>query len=335
MHKYLKKDTLSSVKHKQSDSPIWTDLLKVRDLYIQGRRFIVGDGKLILFWRDKWLYDQPLMSLFPDLYKMTQQPDITLAKVKLNPGSLTFSRWLVGEWKKQWDSVLSDMNNIFLKDSANIVKWSLSSKGLFTVRSMYNALTSNDSGPYHKKVWKSKIPAKIQIFLWLVLNNAILTKDNMIKRKWQGNPACYFCDQNESASHLLFHCNIAKAVWATFVTCIGANDIPSSIDRCWLWFEKWLPGGKKFHTLGIVAICWAMWKARNKLCFEGKSVQNPISIVCHACALMCHWAGLYQKEDKELLEAGVNTMLQIALKLLCKKTKPPTVLLLKDDSEDS
>jgi hypothetical protein len=50
---------------------------------------------------------------------------------------------------------------------------------------------------------------------------------------------------------------------------------------------------------------------------------------------MCYWAGLYQKEDKELLEAGVNTMLQIATKLLCKKMKPATILMLKDDSDNS
>jgi hypothetical protein len=105
------------------------------------------------------------MSLFPDLYKMAQQPDITLAKVKLNPASLTFSRWLIGDWKKQWDSILFDMDNIHLIDNTDIVKWRLSPKGLFTVKSMYNALTSNDSGPYHKKVWKGKIPVKIQIFL--------------------------------------------------------------------------------------------------------------------------------------------------------------------------
>jgi hypothetical protein len=62
------------------------------------------------------------MSLFPDLYKMTQQPDITVAKVNLNPASLTFSRWLVGEWKKQWDSVLFKMFNIHLNANADIVK---------------------------------------------------------------------------------------------------------------------------------------------------------------------------------------------------------------------
>lgn len=142
-----------------------------------------------------------------------------------------------------------------------------------------------------------------------MINNAILTKDNMIRRRWQGDPACYFFHMNESVSHLLFHCNIAKAAWATFATCIGANDIPRSLDQCWVWCEKWLPGGKKFHTLGIATICWAIWKARNKLCFEGKIVQNHISIVCHACALMSYWTGLYLEKDKETLEAGVNAML--------------------------
>uniref|UniRef100_K3XUC1 Reverse transcriptase zinc-binding domain-containing protein n=1 Tax=Setaria italica TaxID=4555 RepID=K3XUC1_SETIT len=31
---------------------------------------------------------------------------------------------------------------------------------------------------------------------------AILTKDNMLKRKWQGDPSCNFCDQEETADHL-------------------------------------------------------------------------------------------------------------------------------------
>lgn len=91
---------------------------------------------------------------------------------------------------------------------------------------MYNALTTNESGPYHKKVWKSKTPEKIKIFLWFILNNAILTKDNMIKRKWPGDPMCYFCQQDETATHLLFQCSVAKAVWAIIAVCLGANNIP-------------------------------------------------------------------------------------------------------------
>jgi hypothetical protein len=44
-------------------------------------------------------------------------------------------------------------------------------------------------------------------------------------------------------------------VWAIIAVCLDANNIPSSIDNCWLWCEKWLPWGKKFHTFGIAAIC--------------------------------------------------------------------------------
>jgi hypothetical protein len=76
-------------------------------------------------------------------------------------------------------------------------------KGVFSVKSMYNALSANESGRYHKRVWKGKIPEKITIFLWLALNNAILIKDNMIKRNWNGDPTCYFCLQPDSQSFVI------------------------------------------------------------------------------------------------------------------------------------
>lgn len=130
-HKYLRNDSISSVKHKQSDSSMRTDLLKVRNLYLQGRRFIVGNGKKILFWKDSWLYDRPISLLFPDLFKMAQQRDITLAEVVLNPLSLTFSRWLVDIWKTQWDNIISDMKKVQLKDSDDVVTWRFNKKGFF------------------------------------------------------------------------------------------------------------------------------------------------------------------------------------------------------------
>jgi hypothetical protein len=51
-----------------------------------------------------------------------------------------------------------------------------------------------------RKSRKVEFQAKIKIFLWLVVNNAILTKDNMIKRKWQGDPKCYLCALDETVS---------------------------------------------------------------------------------------------------------------------------------------
>jgi hypothetical protein len=41
-------------------------------------------------------------------------------------------------------------------------------------------------------IWKVKIPEKIKIFMWLVEQKAILTKDNMVKRKLTAGPAWLF-----------------------------------------------------------------------------------------------------------------------------------------------
>lgn len=98
----------------------------------------------------------------------------------------------------------------------------------FSVKSTYDGLTCNDSGLLFKWIWKGKIPAKIKFLLWLVKNNAILTKDNMIERNWKGDPLCFFCKQPENVVHLLYTCSVAKIVWFVVAIIVGTSDIPRS-----------------------------------------------------------------------------------------------------------
>lgn len=102
-------------------------------------------------------------------------------------------------------------------------------------------------------------------------NNAILTKDNLIKRKQIGNPTCQFYYKNETIDHLFFTCPITKVIWIVIAKCIVADNIPTSLPQCWNWCDKWLPTRKKFYLWGISAICWAIWKARNNAFFEKKN----------------------------------------------------------------
>jgi len=87
--------------------------------------------------------------------------------------------------------------------------------------------------------------------------------------------------------------------------------------------------------MGIAAICWTIWKTRNKSCFEGKIIRNPAEIICYACALMTYWAGLFLEMDKETLQAGVTTMLQIATKLMIRSKQGDGNLFLKERSDDN
>ena len=66
--KYLHNKSIHSVTHKATDSPIWYDLLKVKEVYLQGRGISIRNGKRTRFWSDPWLYDKPISYIAPTLF---------------------------------------------------------------------------------------------------------------------------------------------------------------------------------------------------------------------------------------------------------------------------
>jgi hypothetical protein len=57
-------------------------------------------------------------------------------------------------------------------------KWKRTKTGKITAKSMYNHLSSNGADRSFKHLWRAEIPLKIKIWLWLILHNAIASKDN-------------------------------------------------------------------------------------------------------------------------------------------------------------
>lgn len=120
-------------------------------------------------------------------------------------------------------------------------------------------------------------------------------------------------------NHLFFSCPIARVIWGCIAKCFGANNIPTDLDECWVWLDKWFPQGKKLHVWGVAALYWAIWKARNRACFDKKLIKNPVEVICHAGALMKLWAGLFPEMDRQQIEEGVNTMLKVTMDILASK----------------
>jgi hypothetical protein len=186
---------------------------------------------------------------------------------------------LKGVLRTQWYELISKLNNISLEESKDEVFWKWTSNKKFSVKSVYNVLTCDDHGISYRRVWKAKIPEKIKIFMWLVEQKAILTKDSMIRRNWNGDPGCYFCGCLETTDHLLFECPVAKVVWGVIALCFQQNNMPSNYEQFWAWIPKALPGGDHVYMIGLSAICWATWKARNVACFEKKMLKSPFDII--------------------------------------------------------
>lgn len=222
---------------------------------MQGRIVSIKNGENVRFWLDPWLYDISLKECAPVLFELSENKNVFVAQVKNGEISLQFRRWLHGDLALCWDKIWSNVENFSLTNDSDCISWKLEKNGKFSVKSLYNGLTRNESGLYHKRIWKGKIPPKIKIFLLLLTNDAILTRDNLIRRKWNGDPKCLFCDADEIITHLFFQCPIAKVIWSVVAVCLGANNISSNLDQCWKWCESWLPYGKKFHPWGVVAFC--------------------------------------------------------------------------------
>jgi hypothetical protein len=72
-------------------------------------------------------------------------------------------------------------------------------------------------------VWKIDIPSRLHIFLWLLANNKVLTRDNLAKRKPLDDKTCLFCSELETVSYLFFGCCVARLFSQTMSKLIGLD----------------------------------------------------------------------------------------------------------------
>ena len=76
--KYLKGRPIAAVQYKMGDSHVWADLLKIKDIYLRGRRLQTKNGKNTILWSNSWLNNKPLCVTYPVLYDLCSEKDITV-----------------------------------------------------------------------------------------------------------------------------------------------------------------------------------------------------------------------------------------------------------------
>jgi hypothetical protein len=311
--KYLENSTIFSVSHKQKDSALWSDMLHVKEIYLCGRKMQVGNGARTHFWGDSWCGPNSLRHQFPDLYEISNDQDMSVAQAARSRWNLSFRRWLTVDLQEQMRELRNILCTVALSEEMDKPIWQCEKNGKFSVKSVYKNICSNGVDRSFKHLWKAKIPLKIKIWLWLIWHNAIATKDNMLRRGWSGNTRCQFCNENESILHLFFSCPAAKFVWSCVARSIGAPTCPGSFTQYFWWIPQFLHVSRNVQIAGVAAICWAIWKLRNRACFEGKVIQSPVELICFAVVFMKYWAGLNVQADGDALRHGADTIQQTAL----------------------
>uniref|UniRef100_A0A803NY29 RNase H type-1 domain-containing protein n=1 Tax=Cannabis sativa TaxID=3483 RepID=A0A803NY29_CANSA len=140
-----------------------------------------------------------------------------------------------------------------------------------------SASTSNRK--WWNRLWALKLPKKVKIFAWRVINDALPTAVNLMHRKILPNAACSLCNcHRESLGHAIFLCTRAKQVWS-----IAKVHMATAIPNIYQ-----LNGFDIFSSLAavhtntelerILCIMWSIWTERNKEIHGTKP--KSTSIIC-------------------------------------------------------
>jgi hypothetical protein len=110
---------------------------------------------------------------------------------------------LVGTEVAEWDNLYRALDHvgIYLTDSPNELIWTRGNVlGNITTKNAYDSITSNiwnhRKNWWHYSLWKWDMAPKIKHFTWLLLENKIITWENLQKRGKLGLGFFVLCKQD-------------------------------------------------------------------------------------------------------------------------------------------
>jgi hypothetical protein len=165
-------------------SPFWKGVLWAAEAAKIGYQLKVGNGRRVIFWEEQWFGTSSLAIQYWEVYCLANEQNCSIADVWDGTSlKVTFRRCFDHQLMIQWLEILQIAQSLHLTTDSDSLLWKFEPNGVFSVKSMYVVINFRGivSVQVHS-VWKLKIPPKIQFFLWLVVHNKILTRDNLVKR---------------------------------------------------------------------------------------------------------------------------------------------------------
>ena len=146
----------------------------------------------------------------------------------------------------------------------------------------------------------------------MVLNRkVILTKDNLIKRRWIGCKKCVFCDTDESVEHLFISCPFARDIWCLVHFTFSIYQ-PTSIANM---FGSWLNGidrkTKARIRIGVAAFLWSIWNCRNDVVFNKQKNVHFLQVVNKAVYSIQMWSFLLPADQRGLMDTGCARLMAV------------------------
>ena len=196
--------------HRHFDSSVWRRMLRSKDVMVENTRLLVYDGSFS-FWFENWLGEGPLAN---------DQATVPTPEARIS------DFYSAGTWNLE---ALSSFISSGQRD--HIRQFSLTSKvkvrdelvwwptpsGRFSVSPVFSIIRQWRPPMVSRRyIWSSRIPLRISIFMWRLLNQAIPLADVLEGLGFNIPSKCPFCSSCEIVDHLFSQCPLPKDVWNFF-----------------------------------------------------------------------------------------------------------------------
>jgi len=166
--------------------------------------------KKIRLWEDNWLGSTSLAIQFWPIYRILNEQGKTIAELWDGTNlKCTFRRNFSEALYQSWLEIVELVFTIELTEEEDEMVWQYTSKGTYSSQSLYKVINFRGIKQVHvSAIWSLKIPPRVHMFLWLLINNRALTRDNLAKRRKVEDESCLFCCEKETCQHLFFDCAV-------------------------------------------------------------------------------------------------------------------------------
>lgn len=167
------------------------------------------------------------------------------------------------------------LQQITLLPTPDQFRWRLAADGKFSARSAYVAFfLGREFSPSMAELWSLWAPLEINFCVWLALHDRLWTADRLAIRNLPHPPHCMlYCQDTESANHLLLGCSFARQVWYSVLLLWRLHMFtPQAVDALTSWWPRLsaaVAGERKKEVNALVCCTLRMlWLERNSRVFD-------------------------------------------------------------------
>ncbi|XP_028057939.1 uncharacterized protein LOC114261825 [Camellia sinensis] len=172
----LKGRSFWKVKVPTDSSWVWRKILGLRPIIYPYMKYSVGDGNSVFFWFDNWHPLGSLWAKFGDRIMYDTAVNFRVSRINSNSSW----RWPTSIPVDICDLIQSTPQALIPRSSPDKLMWTLSTDGLFSIKSAWNAWrVSFEKVEWSNLVWSAVTVPKASFITWLAIQNRLNMGDRL------------------------------------------------------------------------------------------------------------------------------------------------------------